>query len=189
LREAEVARFPGWLKQLAAILPKLELLELEVQSLGEATGALHPPGARHYLIRFAVENSGYLPSYVSRRALERKTVRGVIVECFPMTQDNATLPVRAKQVVLGAADSLGDELFDAQSRPYVRCMSGTQRLEGPSLEGHAAKQSLQAFLPDRALTAQRYLHQWQLAALPGTALEVIARTERAGIIRRSIRLD
>ena len=190
LREAEVARFPGWLKQLAAILPKLELLELEVQSLGEATGALHPPGARHYLIRFAVENSGYLPSYVSRRALERKTVRGVIVECFPTTrEDNATLPVRAKQVVLGAADPLGDELFDAQSRPYVRCMSGTQRLEGPSLEGHAAKQSLQAFLPDRALTAQRYLHQWQLAALPGTALEVIARTERAGIIRRCIRLD
>jgi len=182
---------------LAAILPKLELLVLEVRSLGEATGALHPPGARHYLIRFAVENSGYLPSYVSRRALERKTVRGVIVECFPLTtearaltrEDSATFAVRAKQTVLGAADPLGDELFDAQSRPYVRCMSGTQRLEGPSLEGHAAKQSLQAFLPDRALTAQRYLHQWQLAALPGTDLEVIARTERAGIIRRSIRLD
>ena len=31
-------------------------------------------------MRFAVANSGYLPSYVTKRALERKTVRGVVFE-------------------------------------------------------------------------------------------------------------
>jgi hypothetical protein len=31
-------------------------------------------------VRLAVANSGYLPAYVSKRALERKTVRGVMFE-------------------------------------------------------------------------------------------------------------
>lgn len=191
LREAEVARFPGWLKQLAGILPKLVLLELNVQCLGEAVGPLHPPGAKHYLIRFAVENSGYLPSYVSRRALERKTVRGVIFECFPLLKSGETPTERAHESgMLGVADVLaGDWVFSPDTRPYLRCMNGMQRVEGPSLEGHAAKQSLQAFLPDHGLSAQRCLHQWQLAALPGTAIELIARTERAGLVRQRLCLD
>ncbi|NCV90639.1 MAG: carboxypeptidase, partial [Betaproteobacteria bacterium] len=184
LREAEVARFPGWLKQLAAILPRLELVELSVQCLGQADGPIHPTGARHYLIRFAVENSGYLPSYVSRRALERKTVRGLIFECFPKCEE-ATHSLAA----LGAADPIDEGSYHPQMRPYLRFLSGTQRAEGPSLEGHAAKQSLQAFLPDRGICAHRHLHQWQVAALPGTRLEVIARSERAGLIRSELCLD
>jgi len=31
-------------------------------------------------VRLVVQNSGWLPSYVSKRALERKTVRGVVAE-------------------------------------------------------------------------------------------------------------
>ncbi|NBP35930.1 MAG: carboxypeptidase [Betaproteobacteria bacterium] len=190
LREAEVARFPAWLKQLAGILPKLVLLELDVACLGDTSGPLHPKGAKLFLIRMAVENSGYLPSYVSRRALERKTVRGVIFEFFPIANPAVTQPDPGHEiVVLGATECLGDHDFSAEARPYLRCMHGSQRVEGPSLEGHAAKQSLQAFLPDRGVTAQRCLHQWQIAALPGTRVELIARTERAGRLRQTVVLE
>jgi murein tripeptide amidase MpaA len=68
LREREAARFPAWLQQIALALPKLEVLRTDVQALGDNT----------WRVRFAVANSGYLPSYVTKRALERKTVRGVV---------------------------------------------------------------------------------------------------------------
>ena len=70
LREREAARFPAWLQQIALALPRLEVLRTEVQALGDNT----------WRVRFAVANSGYLPSYVTKRALERKTVRGVVFE-------------------------------------------------------------------------------------------------------------
>ena len=68
LREREAARFPAWLLQLGLTLPKLEVLRTEVRALGPDT----------WRVRFAVANAGYLPSYVSKRALERKTVRGTV---------------------------------------------------------------------------------------------------------------
>ena len=68
LREREAARFPAWLQQLGLSLPRLEVLRTEVRALGSDT----------WRVRFAVANSGWLPSYVSKRALERKTVRGCV---------------------------------------------------------------------------------------------------------------
>ena len=68
LREREAARFPAWLQQLALSLPKLELLRAEVRALGTDT----------WRVRFAVANSGYLPAYVTQRALERKMARGTV---------------------------------------------------------------------------------------------------------------
>jgi murein tripeptide amidase MpaA len=68
LREREAARFPGWLTTLALSLPRLEVLRTEVRALGPDT----------WRVRFAVANAGYLPSYVSKRALERKVVRGTV---------------------------------------------------------------------------------------------------------------
>ena len=70
LREREAARFPAWLQQIALSLPKLEVLRAEVRALGPDS----------WRVRFAVANSGYLPSYVTKRALERKTVRGVVFQ-------------------------------------------------------------------------------------------------------------
>ena len=70
LREREAARFPAWLQQIALSLPRLELLRTEVRALGPDI----------WRVRFAVANSGWLPSYVSKRALERKTVRGCVFE-------------------------------------------------------------------------------------------------------------
>ena len=37
-------------------------------------------GNDHWRVRLVVQNTGWLPSYVSKRALERKVVRGVIAE-------------------------------------------------------------------------------------------------------------
>jgi len=70
LREREAARFPAWLTQIALSLPRLEMLRTEVRRLGDDT----------WRIRFAVANSGWLPSYVSKRALERKIARGTVFE-------------------------------------------------------------------------------------------------------------
>ena len=70
LREREAARFPAWMTQIALSLPRLELLRSEVQPLGVDT----------WRVRLAVANAGFLPAYVSKRALERKQVRGVIFE-------------------------------------------------------------------------------------------------------------
>ncbi len=70
LREREAARFPAWLRQIALSLPKLEVLRAEVRALGPET----------WRVRFAVANTGWLPAYVSKRALERKTARGTVFQ-------------------------------------------------------------------------------------------------------------
>jgi hypothetical protein len=68
LRERKAARFPAWLLQIGLTLPKLEVLRSEVRALGPDT----------WRVRFAVANAGYLPSYNSKRAIDRKTVRGTV---------------------------------------------------------------------------------------------------------------
>nr|MCU0465928.1 carboxypeptidase [Anaerolineae bacterium] len=68
--EAEVALFPKWLVFHLLISPKLEQHSLSVEKLGDGT----------YFIRFAVHNTGYLPTHISARALERKATRGVMCE-------------------------------------------------------------------------------------------------------------
>ena len=68
--EREVQRFPRWLAWQALTLPRLELFRAEATRLGEDT----------WRVRLAVQNTGYLPTYVTKRALERKVTRGVVYE-------------------------------------------------------------------------------------------------------------
>jgi murein tripeptide amidase MpaA len=150
LREREAARFPKWMTQIALSLPRLELLRTEVRALGPDT----------WLVRIAVVNSGWLPAYVTKRALERKTVRGVIFEIHLPENDGA-----------------------------VSLVSGKPRMEGPQLEGHAPKNSLNAFLPARDITADRAVGEWVVRAPKGTRLAVGARAERAGAVRAEVVLD
>ncbi len=144
LREREAARFPAWLMQLALSLPRLEVLRCEATEVGADT----------WRVRFAVANSGYLPSYVSKRALERKVARGTV-----FTID---LPAGASLV------------------------TGTERLCGPQLEGHAPKSSLQAFLPDRDITGDRAVVEWLVRAPRGMRLELRATADRAGTVRAEL---
>lgn len=68
--EREVKRFPGWLAWQALTTPKLEVFKADANRLGPDT----------WKVRLAVQNSGYLPTYVTKRALERKITRGVVYE-------------------------------------------------------------------------------------------------------------
>ncbi|MEO5695889.1 MAG: carboxypeptidase, partial [Burkholderiaceae bacterium] len=150
LREQEVARFPAWMNRIALSLPRLELLRTEVRALGGDT----------WRVRFAVCNSGWLPSYVCKRALETRTVRGLMFEIH--------LPEGDAEISL---------------------VSGKPRIEGPQLEGHAPKASLQAFLPNREVTGDRAVVEWVVRAPPGTRLALSARADRAGVVRTEVRLD
>ena len=150
LREREAARFPKWMTTIALSLPKLELLRTEVRALGPDT----------WRVRIAVANSGWLPAYVTQRALKRKTVRGVMFEIH--------LP---------------------EGDASVSLVSGKPRMEGPQLEGHAPKMSLHAFLPSREITADRAVGEWVVRAPQGTRLALSARAERAGAVRAEVVLD
>jgi murein tripeptide amidase MpaA len=68
--EREIARFPKWLIWSALISPKLELMEATAKDLGEGT----------YRIRLVVQNTGWLPSYVTKKAVEKKVSRGLVCE-------------------------------------------------------------------------------------------------------------
>jgi murein tripeptide amidase MpaA len=151
LREREVARFPAWMTQIALSLPRLELLRTEVRALGPDT----------WRVRFAVANSGWLPAYVSKRALQRKAVRGVMFEIH--------LP--------DSADS------------GVSLVGGAPRFEGPQLEGHSPRNSLLAFLPNRDITGDRAVAEWLVRAPKGTQLALTATADRAGTVRTEVSLD
>ncbi|HEV8340231.1 MAG TPA: M14 family metallopeptidase [bacterium] len=68
--EREIAPFPQWLLWHLLISPRLELHEATRTALGEDA----------YRIRLVLQNSGWLPTYVTKKALENKVVRGVICE-------------------------------------------------------------------------------------------------------------
>jgi len=147
LREREAARFPAWLTQIGLSLPKLEVLRAEVRNLGGDS----------WRIRFAVANAGYLPSYVTKRALERKVARGVVFELHPP--------------------------------PGLSLQTGRYRIEGAQLEGHAAPNSLQAFLPSRQITGDRAVAEWVVTAPHGTRVALTATADRAGTVRTEVTLD
>jgi len=68
--EREVAKFPKWLVWQALLSPKLELLTAASRAIEQGI----------WSVQLVVQNTGWLPSYVSKRAQERKVVREVIAE-------------------------------------------------------------------------------------------------------------
>ncbi|MFO1339636.1 MAG: M14 family metallopeptidase [Burkholderiaceae bacterium] len=145
-REREAARFPAWLTRLGLTLPKLETLSATAEALGADT----------WRVKYTVANAGYLPSYVTKRALERKTARGCVFE-------------------IGLPDG-------------AALLTGKRRTEGPQLEGHAPKNSLQAFLPEREVSADRAFAEWTVRAPAGTVLRLQASAGRAGTVRTTLTL-
>jgi murein tripeptide amidase MpaA len=67
--EKEIAPFSDWLIWQSLTSPRLELFDVQTTALGED----------NYHIRVVVNNSGWLPSYVTKKAMEKK-MRGVICE-------------------------------------------------------------------------------------------------------------
>ena len=87
--ESEIAPFADWLVWHLLISPRLELFEVSAKPLGQDT----------YHVRLVVHNTGWLPTYVTKRALENKLVRGVV--CEIELPEAATLESGELRVELG----------------------------------------------------------------------------------------
>ena len=147
--EREVARFPKWLLWQALTSPKLELVDARGRALGDDT----------WRVRLVVQNTGWLPSYVSKRALERKVVRGA----DRRDRAAATAPtLRQRQAARGARPARRQGV---QAHRRV-VLAGLQRHRRPCEDrmGRAGQ--------GRA-----------------TAIALTARHERAGTVRASVTLD
>ena len=96
LLEKEVAKFPKWLTFNALLSPKLEAHQTKVEKIAADT----------FKITASWQNTGYLPAYISKRALSRKQSRGVIVDV--LLPPNATL----------IAGNLREELGELEGRAY-----------------------------------------------------------------------
>lgn len=89
LLEQEVARFPQWLVWHLLISPLLELYSADVLLLGNDL----------YRVRMVVQNTGWLPSYVTQIALEKQRVRGCL--CKISLPEGATLVSGKEQEDVG----------------------------------------------------------------------------------------
>jgi hypothetical protein len=93
--EREIAKFPRWLLWHCLISPRLEILEASSTPLGEGT----------FRIRLVVQNTGWLPTYVTKKALEKK-LRGVICE------------IEAPPGIVLATGKPREEVGDLEGRAY-----------------------------------------------------------------------
>jgi hypothetical protein len=143
--EKEISPFPDWIVWHTLISPRLVLLETKVTSLGADT----------YCVRFVLQNEGWLPTYVTKKALERKMTRGVIAEI--------TLPRGAS------------------------LESGKPRQELGELEGRAHK----PVMPEETeeSTDERVKVEWVVKAKKGTKVKLLAKHDRAGVVRAEVVLE
>jgi hypothetical protein len=81
------------------------------------------------------------------------------------------------------------EIHIPEGSADIRLIGGKPRVEGPQLEGHAPKTSLNAFLPSRDVTGDRAVVEWVVRAPPGTRLTLSAHADRAGTVRAEVVLD
>jgi hypothetical protein len=112
-------------------------------------------GGDTYCIRFVVQNEGWLPTYVTKKALEKKMTRGVIAEI--------DLP---KGAVL---------------------QSGKQRVELGELEGRAYKTSFSD--ESEESTDERVKVEWVVKGKKGTKVKLLAKHDRAGVVRAEVVLE
>jgi murein tripeptide amidase MpaA len=147
LLEDEIAPFAEWLVWHLLISPKLEQHTLTVT----------PLGGDNYHVQWVVKNTGWLPSYVTHKALEQKVVRGVITE--------VTLPEGAS------------------------LRSGKPRQDIGQLEGRNTTPAFYTGWGIRSGTPDRAKAEWVIHAPDSGSIELIARHDRAGVIRETVALS
>lgn len=147
--EKEIAPFADWLIWMALVSPKLELYELTVTPL--ADDAWH--------VRAVIHNTGWLPSYVSKQALAKKAMRGVVFEID--LPDGAELRTGRKR----------EELAQAEGRAYT-ATSATPWGVGGS-----------------ANSLDRVKCEWVIRAPKGSQAAITIRHERAGVVRAVARFE
>jgi murein tripeptide amidase MpaA len=142
--EKEIQPFPDWIIWHTLISPKLALREVSVKSIGEAA----------YRVRLVVENAGWLPTNVTKKAVEKKVSRGVICEI---------------------------ELPEGAS-----LQSGKPREELAQMEGRAYKAAYAEGWEGG--TDDRLKVEWVVYAPKGGKVKLVARHERAGVVRAEVEL-
>jgi murein tripeptide amidase MpaA len=147
--EAEMALFPEWFVWHLLISPLLEIYETRVTPLGNDV----------YQIRLVVQNTGWLPTYVTKKALEQKLVRGVICEI--------TLPEGAALQSGKAREEIG-------------------QLEGRAYKPSAPIRFSPSWASDT--TADRAKVEWVVRAPQGGTVKLIAHHDRAGVVRTELTL-
>jgi murein tripeptide amidase MpaA len=147
--EKEIAPFADWLVWMALISPKLELYETKVTALGD--GAYH--------IRVVANNAGWLPSYVSKQAMNRKAVRGTVFEIA--LPEGATLRTGQKR----------EELGQLEGRAY------TYSTNTPWGVGATAN------------SLDRLKCEWVVSAPKGSTVQIAVKNDRAGVVRKELVLE
>jgi hypothetical protein len=77
-------------------------------------------------------------------------------------------------------------MFEISLPEGAELVGGKLRMEGPQLDGHAPRTSLQGFLPRREATGDRARGEWVVRAPAGTTLELTAWADRAGRVRAQV---
>lgn len=147
--EEEIARFPSWVVWHCLLSPRLTLLDTSAEGLADGL----------YRIRLVVQNTGWLPSYISKQALKKELCRGVMAELM--------LPTGAR---LEAGD-LRQDLGQLEGRAYKNC----------SPTGWAG------FVADD--TADRAKAEWVVRAAAATQIKLSAWHDRAGRLEAVITLE
>jgi hypothetical protein len=143
--EQEVAPHSDWALFHTLISPLLEVRSLDVEQLGETS----------FLVRLVLQNTGWLPTNVTEKAVERKAVRDLEIEL--------DLPEGA------------------------RLVGGELKTEAGQLKGRVEKRSTTWWANDES-TTDLAKAEWVIEAPAGTEIGIEARHQRAGTIRRSVKL-
>jgi murein tripeptide amidase MpaA len=165
LLENEVAKFPKWLLWQALTSPKLELRKASCKPLGGGgESAL-------WQLRVEVQNTGWLPTHVSKRGLERKVVPGLTAE----------LKLPAGATVISATGS-GGNLSESSH-------SGLTRMSLGQLSGWSHKHTGVSFWPDAEPTGDIAVMQWVVRGKLGQSIEVSVHHAKAGKVSTQIVLQ
>jgi murein tripeptide amidase MpaA len=149
LLQKEIARFPAWLTWLLLISPRLEVHDVIAAPLGNDA----------WRVRLVVHNTGWLPSYVTKRALNNKVTRGVVCEI---------------ELPAGATLETGrprEELGQLEGRAYKPVTPSSWAGWGGDVTDNRAKV------------------EWVVRAPGGGVVDVVARHDRAGTVRVRIALE
>jgi murein tripeptide amidase MpaA len=115
-------------------------------------------GENTWTIDLVIENNGYLPAFTSQQARKRRSARPVTAELM--------LPMNGLAV-------------------GCQIVVGKERMEIGYLEGRSNKDDITSVF-GATPTDNRGHIQWLVEASPGTQLELVVRSERAGVIRKTI---
>jgi murein tripeptide amidase MpaA len=148
LLEQELRRFPRWLVWHLLISPRLELVQADAIRLSEDS----------WRVRLVVHNTGWLPTYVTKRALNNKLTRGVVCEIEL---------AEGVRLETGRPREEGGQLEGRAYKPVVP--SGWAGWSGDTSE-------------------DRLKVEWVVRAAPGTVVKLTARHERAGTVRTALTL-